>query len=203
MSKESRPFSPKYLNVSANRFARLVIDTTPSNRRMVEHWFRNVKVVHFFRKYARLLDQVTHLKLEQEYWNCVVEMLTDTVIWLSQMPKVLTRKTSINWEYPRTDKNVKKRQKTISNQLKQAQNNLNAHLQKAEELPYRSFQEGTTIEHTILSKATETFVHQGLQPVRTNFEQKKILLEIDRKEIQLVKSFYDLNPTSDQVCRFC
>ena len=203
MSKASRPFSPKYLNVSAYHFAHLVHDTTSSNGRMVIHWLRNPQVVNFFRQYARLLDKVTHLQLEQDYWNCVVQTLSDTIVWLSKMPKALSRQTSINWEYPRTEKNVRKRQKTISNQLKQAQDNMDAHLQKIKELPYQRQQEEITKEHIELSDAVETFVHQGLQLVRANFEQKKILLEIDRNEVQLVKSFYDSNPTSDQVRHCC
>jgi dihydroorotase len=80
---------------------------------------------------------------------------------------------------------------------------MDAHLQKIKELPYQRQQEETTKEHIELLDAIETFVHQGLQPVRTNFEQKKILLEIDRNEVQLVKSFYDSNPTSDQVRHCC
>ena len=80
---------------------------------------------------------------------------------------------------------------------------MDAHLQNARELPYQRQQEGTTKEHIQLLDAIEKFVHQGLQPVRTNFEQKKILLEIDRNEVQLVKSFYDSNPTSDQVRHCC
>jgi hypothetical protein len=160
-------------------------------------------VVNFFRQYARLLDKVTHYQLEQDYWHCVADTLLDTIVWLSKMPKNLTRRTSINWVYPRTEKNVRKRQKIISNQLKQAQDNMDAHLQKARELPYQRQQEGRTKEHIQLMDAIEKFVHQGLQPVRTNFEQKKILLEIDRNEVQLVKSFYDLNPTSDQVPHCC
>ena len=203
MPKASRPFSPKYLNVSSYHFARLVLKTTSWNRRTVKHWFRNVQVVHFFRQYARLFDKVTHFQLEQDYWNCVAETLTNSIAWLSKMPKVLTRHTSINWEYPRTEKNIRKRQRAISNQLKQAQDNMNAHLQKAKELPYQHKQEEITMEHIELLDAIETFVQEGLQPVRTNFEQKKILLEIDRNEVQLVKSFFDLSPTSDQVCLYC
>ena len=202
MSKASRPFSPKYLNVSSYQFAHLVLNTTSSNRAMVIHWFRNVKVVHFFRQYARLFDKVTHAQLEQDYWNRVDETLSNSIAWLSKMPKALTRHTSINWEYPRTEKNIRKRQRTIANQLNQAQDNLNAHLQKVKDLPYQQKREEITMEHIALSHAIETFVHQGLQPVRTNFEQKKILLEIDRNEVQLVKSFYDLSPTSDQVYHY-
>ena len=203
MSKASRPFPTKYLNVSSYQFARLVLNTTSSNRGTVIHWFRNVKVAHFFRLYARLFDKVTHSQLEQDHWNCVTEMLSNSIVWLSGMPKVLTRYTSINWEHPKTEKKLRKRQRTISNKLKQAQDNLNAHLRKVKELPYQQKQEEITMEHVELLDAIETFVHQGLQPVRTNFEQKKILLKIDRNEVQLVKSFYDLSPTSDQVCHYC
>ncbi|CAF0722744.1 unnamed protein product [Didymodactylos carnosus] len=123
-------------------------------------------------------------------------------IWarnLSKMPKALTRRTSINWEYPRTEKNIRKRQRTNLNQLKQAQDNLNAHLQSVKDLPYQQKQEEITMEHIESLDAIETFVHQSLQPVLTNFEQKKILLEIDRNAVQLVKSFYDLSPSSDQI----
>ena len=112
MSKASRPFSSKYLNVSSYHFARLMLNATSSNRGTVRHWFRNVKVVHFFRQYARLFDKVTHFQLEQDYWNCVAETLSDTIVWLSKMPKVLTRQTSINWgvsenweEYQKATKN--------------------------------------------------------------------------------------------------
>jgi len=51
----------------------------------------------------------------------------------------------------------------------------------------------------IISNALVIVVENSLYYFRTNFEQKKILLHYDMNDSDLVKSFYDLNPTEEQV----
>ncbi|CAF1241679.1 unnamed protein product [Rotaria sordida] len=51
----------------------------------------------------------------------------------------------------------------------------------------------------IISNALVILVENSLYYLRTNFEQKKILLQFDINDAHLVKSFYDLNPTEEQI----
>ena len=199
--RETRKFSPKYLNVSAHQFGQSVINVARANHQALPKCFKRVPVLHFYQRYARLLDKVCHLKLEQTYWNCVAETLLDAMTWLSRMPKGLNRRDSIIWEYPKTEKNIRKRQQTMLNQRQRAQDDLDAHAQE-ENWPCELAEGGSTYNHIVISLAVETLVQQGLRSVETNFEQKKILLDIDSKEVQLVRSLYDLNPTEEQVCHY-
>ncbi len=55
---------------------------------------------------------------------------------------------------------------------------------------------------TILFDALTVLLRNGLQYFFINFQQKKILFNIDAYDAQLVKSFYNLNPTEEQVTIF-
>jgi hypothetical protein len=178
-----------------------VINIALANHQTIPKCFKRVQVLHFYRRYARLLQKVCHLKLEQAYWNRVAETLLDAVTWLSRVPKGLNRRDSISWEYPQTEKNIRKRQQTVLKQRRRAQDHLEAHAQE-ENWPWELAEGGKTYNHIVISLAVETLVQQGLRSVETHFEQKKILLDIDSKEVQLVRLFYDSNPTRAQVCHY-
>ena len=51
----------------------------------------------------------------------------------------------------------------------------------------------------VISKTLVILIENSLYYFRTNFEQKKILLNFDIVDAHLVKVFYDINPTRKQV----
>ncbi len=123
------------------------------------------------------------------------------MIWLSQISKDVTHKNAINWDHTETKMNIKHRQQIIRNKLRQAECNIYIHLQQP--YPFYSQMKSKTSMDDIMNiifNAPLMVIKNSLYYLRLNFEQKKTLLNFDIKDAHLVKSFYDLNPTEEQVC---
>ncbi|CAF3974765.1 unnamed protein product [Rotaria sordida] len=88
-------------------------------------------MLHFIRRRALLMCTLSELKIEEDYWKHVADEAMPTVRWLSQASKDITKRNSINWDYPRTEHNIRHRQKLIYNKLQQAEANLKVHLQQS------------------------------------------------------------------------
>ncbi|CAF1561914.1 unnamed protein product, partial [Rotaria sordida] len=140
-------------------------------------------------------------KIEQDYWNDIANLITiPVVVWLSEAGKDITKQNSINWDHTKTKINIQHRQKIIENKLQQAEYNLNIHLQQPCPFDCEIYNK-TSMDHflNIISNVLVTLVENSLYYLHTNFEQKKILLKFDITDANLVKSFYDLNPTVEQI----
>jgi hypothetical protein len=144
---------------------------------------------------------VFQLKIEQDYWNYIANWTSmPEMNWLSEISKDVTKQNSINWDHTKTKINIQHRQQIIEHKLRQAERHLNIHLQQ----PYPFYWQSPNnhcMEQciNIISNALVIVVENSLYYFRTNFEQKKILLYYDMNDAFLVKSFYDLNPTEEQV----
>ncbi|CAF1292873.1 unnamed protein product, partial [Rotaria sordida] len=88
-------------------------------------------MLHFIRRRALLMCTLSELKIEEDYWKHVADEAMPTVRWLSQASKDITKRNSINWDYPRTERNIRHRQRLIYNKLQQAEANLKVHLQQS------------------------------------------------------------------------
>ncbi|CAF1486875.1 unnamed protein product [Rotaria sordida] len=88
-------------------------------------------MLHFIRHRALLMCTLSELKIEEDYWKHVADVAMPTVRWLSQTSKDITKRNFINWDYPRTEHNIRHRQRLIDNKLQQAEANLKAHLQQS------------------------------------------------------------------------
>jgi len=139
------------------------------------------------------------LEMEKDYWKHVTDGLLTAIQWLSRMPKNLTRRYSINWDYPRTEQNIRHRQRSIENKLNQISQEVQFHSQK--------YPSCWTISDKILidqamhmiSDTLQVIMGNDLQNLHTRFEEKKILIQYDAYDIHLLKTFLDLYPTQDQV----
>jgi len=137
--------------------------------------------------------------MEKDYWQHVTDGLLPAIKWLSRVPKNLTRRYSINWDYPRTERNIRHRQKLIENKLNQICQQVHIHSQK-----YPScwtISDKTLIDQTmyIISDTLKIMIENDLQNLHNRFEEKKILIRYDAYDIYLLKNFLDLYPQEDQV----
>ena len=76
------------------------------------------------------------------------------------------------------------------NELKKAENDLNKHKQQ-------SFDRSIDMQR--LSTIISAFVRQGQHKLTADFERKKRILQFDAYDYRLIKTFYNLNPTENQV----
>ncbi|CAF4124668.1 unnamed protein product [Adineta steineri] len=200
--KRSSKLVANYNKLPNYLFKRLLSKSIPCYYYKIQQWLKNVKLLHFLRQRAELMRVMFQLKIEKDYWTHVLNLGMPAMIWLSAIVKNVKQQNDINWDYPRTVHNVKHRQKIIDNKLLQAENALNAHLQQ--QLPNEfciQKQNKMSIDQAmhITSKALAVLIENGLHQLHTNFEHKKILLKFDVNDVHLVKSFYDLNPSEEQI----
>jgi hypothetical protein len=139
------------------------------------------------------------LEMEKDYWQHVIDGLVPAIQWLSKMPKNLTRRSSINWDYPRTEQNIRHRQRLIQNKHHQICQQIQIHSHKY--LSCWSISDKTFIDQTMckISDALKVMLLYDLQNLHIRYEQKKILIQYDAYDIILLKSFHDLHPTQEQV----
>ncbi|CAF1538582.1 unnamed protein product [Rotaria sp. Silwood1] len=122
------------------------------------------------------------------------------VIWLSEVGKDVTKKNSINWDHTKTKLNIQHRQTIIQNRLREAEHSLNFHLQQSYPFDCELNNKTALVSFlNVISHGVVTLAENSLYYFRTNFEQKKILLDFDITDARLVKLFYDLNPTQEQI----
>nr|ACD54663.1 unknown [Adineta vaga] len=201
--KQTSMLIPNYYQLSFFEFKDLLLNIIQaSNRQQIQERITNFTALQIIQHRAQLMCKVSQLRIENDYWNYISNMADiPIVIWLSEVSKDVTRQNFINWDHTKTKNNIQQRQQMIQDKLQQAEYNLNNHLHQ--QLDPLSFQAKTIAlpDHpmTIISDALAHLVENGLHYFRMNFEQKKILLMFDTNDAQLVKSFYDLNPTSQQV----
>ncbi|CAF1469350.1 unnamed protein product [Rotaria sordida] len=74
-------------------------------------------MLHFIRHRALLMCTLSELKIEEDYWKHVADVAMPTVRWLSQTFKDIMKRNFINWDYPRTEHNIRHRQRLIDNKL--------------------------------------------------------------------------------------
>jgi hypothetical protein len=193
---------PNYKQLSPYQFKDLLVKViSPSDYHNIEQWFTNFTLLQFIKQRAELICVFFQLKIEQDYWNYIANLITmPVVIWLAQLSKEVTQKNSINWDHTKTKMNIKHRQQIITNKLHQTECNIYIHLQQ--QYPFYSQMKNTTsVDYlmNIILNAFLTVTKNSLYYFYLNFQQKKILINFDIKDAHLVKSFYDLNPTEEQV----
>ena len=193
---------PKYHKISNYRFKILLLefisarDTNP----VIIECLNNSSILQFFHKHTELMSAVTQLHIERQYWNSLSQMMTITKMYLLNSSKELTMKNSINWDHSRSEEYIEHRKNYIEHKLQEAEDNLDNHSQLT--LPfYHQMENINGIDEcmNILPTALNTLVEYNLQYLHTNFEQKKTLWQFNIDDMCLVKSFYDLNPTDEQV----
>jgi hypothetical protein len=205
LKRSSSKLVPKYSKLPNYLFKHMLSKNIPGDRKTIQQWLGNPKVLEFFQQAAEFMCVILQLKIEQDYWTHVLNLAMPAMAWLSTVVKDVKEKNCINWDYPRTVDNVFNRQKIIHNKLLKAQNDLNAHFRTQQhQLPDQfctQMQNNTSNNHmmSILSDALAVLIQNDFGQLRTYFERKKILLKFDVNDVELVKSFYDLNPTKEQV----
>lgn len=193
---------PNYKKISSWRFLDVLIKVIPSPfHNLLEDWLTNLTMLRFIQQRTELTCAVFQLQIEQEYWNYIADLIKmPLVIWLVEVSQNFTRQNSLNWDHSKTKRNVEHRQKIIQSRLRLAERNVHIHLQQP--YPFHDEIKNETLEAKfieVISKAIDTIVGISLRYFRINFEQKRTLLQFDIGDAHLVKSFYDLNPTEEQV----
>ncbi|UJR18821.1 hypothetical protein I4U23_021949 [Adineta vaga] len=194
---------PNYYELSSYQFKDLLLNIIhPRDNQIIQERFTNFTTLQLMQQRAQLMCKVYQLRIENDYWNYINNMADmHIIIWLSKISKDVLRQNSINWDYTVTQQNIPRCQQIVQNKLEQAEHNLNNHLYHELDPLFCQTKRKAPPHHpiNIISNALTHLVKKDLHYFRMSFEQKKILFMFDINDAQFVKSFYDLNPTSQQI----
>ena len=146
--------------------------------------------LQFVRTYAHLLNNVFYLKLEQNFWEHYNTVCMSESIWSSPKVKDMIKENNLYRFQFKTKTQLEKHRQLILSRLQDAENNLNKHKQQ----PF-----DRSIDMNKLSTIITAFVRQGQHKMSAEFERKKLILQFDANDYRLVKAFYYLKPTANQV----
>jgi hypothetical protein len=198
--KLSPELTPKYGKIQNQQFKNSLCQANPCYRQQLEQYLSsNPKLLSFVQQYAHLMSMRFQIEMEKDYWKHVIDGLLPAVKWLSRMPKNLTGRYSINWDYPRTELNIRHRQRSTENKLNRIRQQVQIHSPQYSSC--WSISDKTLIDQIMhmICDALKVMIENDLQNLHTQFEQKKILIQYDAYDVHLLKSFYDLHPREDQV----
>ena len=189
---------PNYLSVPDTVFKQQLLAETKNDRATIETWLETEAMLEYARRSACLTNDVCYLKAEQDFWELYMTSAMIEANWLSQLPQKTLTSSHIQWSYCKTEKNIRKRQQTIQKKLEGAAVKLNEHLQQP--LPLL-LNPSESMSHAVnnLSVAVLSVVHKGQQRLRDGFKRKEVALKLEINDIRLVKSFWELQPTQEQV----
>jgi hypothetical protein len=191
---------PDYLTVPDDVFKRNLLKQVIGDQTIISQWLEDHSILQYVWKYASLTNQISYLKMEENFMEFYTSTAMTEINWLSVAPKTMMIENNINWIYCKTEKNIQQRRMSIQRQLHVVTSKLNEHLQQRPSL-LLTLNEPTIIDINMntLSVAILAFVHKGQQRLRDRFQEKEVALKLDVKDVRLIQSFYKLNPTEEQV----
>lgn len=138
--------------------------------------------------------------MENDDWNALDEKLLCAMNWLREMSEDLTQRYLIDWNYPRTEKILRRRQRSTENKIANTIQEFERHCRQY--APFFIEWTSASMPHTMLPMVLEaamTVLKAGLRRLENNFTQKQLLMTSDVKAVELLKSFCDLHPTEQEV----
>jgi len=104
-----------------------------NDRFMIEQLLNSFGLLQFLQHRAELMCTISQLKIEQNYWNYVLNILMTPIgIWLSVVSKNMTKENFINWDHTKTKINIESRQEFLTRKLINTQKMLEMHLQQSD-----------------------------------------------------------------------
>ncbi|CAF3189358.1 unnamed protein product [Rotaria socialis] len=189
---------PNYRKLPANVFIRQLSNAIPSDHQKIRHWLSNRALFNFIREHTILKFHLSQLQIEQDYWQHLIQMATPAIQWLSGMPKNITKHNSINWDYPRSQRNLQHRQQLMNNKIREAEFRLNKHSEEKNHYYGIAKEYINNFSIDTMDFAISTLIDHDLKKSKQFFENKKSILPFDIKEVELVKQFYSWSPNEQQ-----
>lgn len=182
-------YKPKYLQVPDQVFKQMLSKSLTGADDLIQSLDTSEKM-QYVRTYAHLLNNIFYWKLEQNYWENYYNVCTTEFIWSSPLTNDIIKENNLVRFKFKTKVQVDRHQKLIVSRLQESEDKLNQHKQKSI---------NGSVDMSKLASIIPAFVRQGQHKLTAAFERKKAILQLDANDHRLVKTFYDMEPTRDQV----
>lgn len=186
---------PTYLNVPDHIFRKMLC-TAPiediSESTMVQ-LFDTLEKLQYAREFARLIHTLFYLKMKEDFWQHYYQIATVTAIGsMNMLSREFFKENNLHRVQFVTQENLLRRHQVIIEQLKHAEEKLMEHKRLV-------IINNWLLDMDMLTKIISEFVRKSQRDLSTDFERRKLLLQFDADECRLVQTFYDLQPSPEQV----
>lgn len=188
---------PQYLNVSDRLFKQFLSKSIENGNQLVQA-LDTVEKIEFVRHMTETTNNLYYFDLQRHLWQDYATLaMHDENNWPKRVSKSFAKQHHLGRHYGIAKHTIEQRQKTIQYQLDRTIKELQEYLLKVSQ--YAQIWE-PRFDENLLSTAINECVKQGQQKLRKQFEYRRKILALDAKDHYLLKQFYDLKPTQEQVC---
>ena len=188
-----------YWNMTEHEFKERLFTTTSNDQRRqikVKQWLEtDVTLLQFIKQHACLVGDFYLLTMELDLYKTYINMTQPETLWFSQISISVIK-------YNKICQNLFKIHTYIKKQLKMIDSQLQKSTQKVIKFVQQEEQQVSTLsimDMNLLKAFISTFVRQDQQQLNGELDKKRHLLMLNMNDVRLVKEFFDLKPSPQQV----
>ena len=192
---DSRRYKPSYLKMPDHVFVRRLAKSTHDGHQIIQYLDTKEKI-DFIRQMTELTNDLQYFDLQRQFWQDHYDVGLKEGFWGSQLARSFAKQHRTRRAYGIQKHVIEKRQMTIQNQMYRTIEALQGYMVKLEE---NARQWQPSLDSHVLSHAMDECVKKGQKRLRDEFDYKKKMITINMNDHYLIHSFYELQPTKEQV----
>ena len=186
---------PDYLKLPDAIFKKMLSTALEGAEEYINTVLDTKEKLQYARIYAQLVHELFYLRLKEDFWKHYSTMMAPVPeIRSLNLSKSILKEHSLQRLQFVTPENLHKREQKMIEQVKQIEDQLNEHKKRATMVAA-----DLSIDLRKLSTVITAFVRKGQHKLTADFERRKRLLEYDIHDYCLIRAFYNLKPSKDQV----
>ena len=187
--------TPNYLIVPDSIFIRMLSEAIDHGKQIIS-WLDTKEKIDFIRRMAKATNDIRYFDLQRQLWQDHYDLSLKEGLWDMEYARSYVRQHRLCRTY-----SFKK--PIIEQELMMAKTELHRNLELLQkcmlELETNTKHWQPSIDHHILTSAINEFVQRGQKRLNKEFEYKKKMLEKNAKDHYLIRSFYSINPSQEQI----
>ena len=194
-NKIKRRHIPGYLKVSDHTFVRM-LSKAINNHEGIIQWLNTKEKIDFFRQMALIMNDLYYYELQAQLWQDHYDSSLKEGIWGMTIARSYAKEHRVCRAYSFRKHIIEEGQLIAKNEL---QRNTDALHQCFLDLEEHAQHWQPSIDHYLLPNAIDVFVKQSQKRLRSEFAFKRKRLKINASDHYLIRSFYWLQPSQEQM----
>ena len=186
---------PRYLRVSNRAFKHMLSKVMDSNDHIIENLNSNEKIA-FVREITDLTNELYYIGLEADLWQHYYDLGTKEGLWVQHVSKSFAKQHQICRIHGFSQHTVEQSRLRIAQKSQEIIHRLQQHVTQLEKVVP---QWQPPIDPMKLSSCVNDLVQRAQRRLRQAFEYKKKMFTINSHDHSLIKTFYGLQPSAEQV----
>lgn len=183
------------MTVPDHTFVRMLSKAIKNGEQIIP-WLDTKENIAFIRQMARVTNNIRYFDLQRQLWDDHYNLGFKEGFWGMELSRSYAKQHRVCRAYSYQKNVIEARQMMAKNELQRNIDTLQKCLLELE-TNARSWQ--PPIDPYLLSYAIDEFVQHGQKRLRDDVDYKKKMLHINASDQYLIRSFYWLQPTQEQV----